>query len=218
MHNRTYPALLKWYKKEVEKFGWMVIFKQEFQNTEIYNDFCQYRLNVYLESLDKLLHALDYKWLSTTCNDIKNDIYIMKTSLSHFIPIVNKILNNNTNLPPRWEIVDEMTAITATVNYYRITFHGAAKWFKCAVEKLGWMVMLCHEYHSDESFNKFKNLKIVTYIKSLEILTLSIHNKILLEQNNITHLYDLNIIRNKLNLKFINNVKAIIKLCYNIEQ
>jgi len=214
MHNRTYPALLKWYKKEIEKFGWMIIFKQEFQNTEIYNEFCQYKISVYLQSLNKLLNALEYKWISTTCTDIKNDINIMKISLEYFIPIVHEILNSDTNLSPQWNN-EEMNEITTTSNYYKITFHGAAKWFKSAVEKLGWMVMLCHEYNSDESFNKFKNLKIVTYIKSLEILTLSIHNKILLEPDNITHLYDLNIIKNKLNLKFINNVKAILKLCYN---
>ncbi len=212
MHLSTYPSLLKRYKKQVEKFGWMVIFKQEFQNTEVYNEFCQYKITVYLQSLDKLLRALDYKWLSTTCNDTKNDLQIMKTSLAHFIPIVTNILTNTETLP-YWSNLDDMTARTISNDYYKITFQGASIWFKCVVEKLGWMIMFCNEYHNDEKFNKYKNLKIVTYIKSLEILILTLHNKILTEPDNITQIYDLKIIRDKLNLKFINNVKSILKLC-----
>jgi hypothetical protein len=212
MHLSTYPSLLKRYKKQVEKFGWMVIFKQEFQNTELYNEFCQYKINVYLQSLDRLLRALDYKWLSTTCDDTKNDLQIMKTSLNYFIPIATNILNNTEILQP-WTNNDDMSTITTPNNYYKITFQGASKWFKCVVEKLGWMIMFCNEYHNDEKFNKYKNLKIVTYIKSLEILILSIHNKILTEPDNITQIYDLQIIRDKLNSKFINNVKSILKLC-----
>jgi hypothetical protein len=205
MHNTTFHSLSKWFKKEVEKFGWMVIFNQEYRDDNKYNSFRQYTISLYIKTLERLLHALEYKWLAVTCNDKKNDLYIMKSRLATFIPFVTNSLSNIKS-QEHWtsEKMD-----SASNDYNPITFHGASKWFKYSVEKLGWMVMFSQEYHSTQNDDtKFKKLKLYTYLKSLEILTLSIHNKI----NSGANIYndDLIIIRDKLNKYFIENAITII--------
>ena len=51
MHNSTYYSLVKWYKKEIEKFGWMIIFKEEFKDNTKYDSFCKYKITLYIYNI-----------------------------------------------------------------------------------------------------------------------------------------------------------------------
>lgn len=217
MHNKTYNSLLKWYKKEVEKFGWLIILKNEsFLNhtgkTEK-TKFCTYKIYLYIKTLEKLLYTIDNKILSVTCNDKKNDLEIMKLKLSIFIPYVSQYLSDLKYQSFNSDTINETNDIISVNNSYDITFHGISKWFKHIVEKFGWMVMFCQDINKDLNDAKYKKLKIDNYIKSLNILLNSTKFKIQKYTNesnyNIIQIDDLKIITNKLQNNFINNINEI---------
>jgi len=216
MHNKTYHSLLKWYKKEIEKFGWLIILKNESYNNSVETSektkFCTYKIYLYIKTLEKLLYTINSKISSVTDNDKKNDLQIMKLKLSIFIPYVSQYLSDlksqNVNSDT---LTDNIILVN---NSYDITFHGISKWFKRIVEKLGWMVMFCQDINKDLNDAKYKKLKIDNYIKSLNILLNSTKFKIQKytnesNYNNIIQIDDLKIITNKLQNNFINNINEI---------
>ena len=90
--NATMWELQTWYKCSLEKLGWMVLAKNDLNNT-IYN---REKIKVYYNELIILQKSIINKISSSQDRDRKNDLTILQQNLSILIAFVNRNLITET--------------------------------------------------------------------------------------------------------------------------
>lgn len=84
----TFKGLLKWYKHEFEKLGWMVIAAERDKT----NSLMKRKVALYKESLERLREKIECKIATIEEKDRRNDLEIMWRDLEILITFVKKHL------------------------------------------------------------------------------------------------------------------------------
>lgn len=87
MSGVTIHGLNEWYKHEFEHLGWMVLAHSRGSNGDAH---CQKKVELYIESIEKLYEHLKLKCAEVESKDIKNDLTILKEDIGLLYRFVTK--------------------------------------------------------------------------------------------------------------------------------